>query len=658
MAAVDYRSLAEGIVQEVGGEENIASATHCATRLRLKLRDENKADQAAVEKLPGVITVMRAGGQFQVVVGNNVPTVYAELGKITELTGDETAGDGDAPRGNLLNRFIDLVSSIISPLIWPLAAAGLLKAFLSMATQFGWLDPESQTYVILAAAADALFYFLPLFLAVTAARRFKANQFTAMAIAGALVYPSIVALATAGAPVSFAGIPVVMMTYTSSVIPIIVAVWLQGYLERFLNKVLPSALRNFTTPLLTILVMVPLVLMTVGPVTTIAAQAISAGVNAAFGFAPWLAGAIMGGFWQVFVLFGLHWGLVPIMTNDLATQGYSLLTGPLLSAVLAQAAATLAVMIRTRSAARRQVAGPAALSGFLAGITEPGIYGVNLPLKRPFYFGIAGGAVGGAIASIGGSAANSFVFPSLLAIPAYTQVGSFTLQMIGTGVAVIIAFVLTLFFTSRESEPADTAVQPGQPVTAATATVATSGTTAASPAAGTPSGATSATAPLPTGTATATEVAGTVQVLAPVDGNAVALTEVPDKVFASGAMGKGVGIVPTDGHVYAPVSGTVKAAMKSGHAYGIKSPGGVEVLVHIGIDTVQLDGRGFTPAVTRGDHVQAGDLLAVVDLDVVAEAGYDPTVLVVVTNTAQLADVVPVAQGAVTHGLPAVTVQT
>ena len=656
MAAVDYRSLAEGIVQEVGGEENIASATHCATRLRLKLRDENKADQAAVEKLPGVITVMRAGGQFQVVVGNNVPTVYAELGKITELTGDETAGD--APRGNLLNRFIDLVSSIISPLIWPLAAAGLLKAFLSMATQFGWLDPEAQTYVILAAAADALFYFLPLFLAVTAARRFKANQFTAMAIAGALVYPSIVALATAGAPVSFAGVPVVMMTYTSSVIPIIVAVWLQGYLERFLNKVLPSALRNFTTPLLTILVMVPLVLMTVGPVTTIAAQAISAGVNAAFGFAPWLAGAILGGFWQVFVLFGLHWGLVPTMLNDLATQGYSLLTGPLLSAVLAQAAATLAVMIRTRNAARRQVAGPAALSGFLAGITEPAIYGVNLPLKRPFYFGIAGGAVGGAIAAIGGSAATSFVFPSLLAIPAYTQVGSFTLQMIGTGVAVIIAFVLTLFFTSRESEPADTAVQPGQPVTAATATVATSGTTAASPAAGTPSGATSATAPLPTGTATATEVAGTVQVLAPVDGNAVALTEVPDKVFASGAMGKGVGIVPTDGHVYAPVSGTVKAAMKSGHAYGIKSPGGVEVLVHIGIDTVQLDGRGFTPAVTRGDHVQAGELLAVVDLDVVAEAGYDPTVLVVVTNTAQLADVVPVAQGAVTHGLPAVTVQT
>ncbi|MFE7628882.1 beta-glucoside-specific PTS transporter subunit IIABC [Kocuria sp. NPDC057446] len=661
MAVVDYRSLAEGILQEVGGEENIVSATHCATRLRLKLRDESKADKAAIEKLPGVIAVMQAGGQYQVVIGDNVPHVHAELGKITKLTGDEASTGGDeAPGGNLFNRFINLISSIFLPILWPLAGAGLLKAFLSMATQFGWLNAESQTYVILAAAADSIFYFLPLFLAVTAARRFKTNQFTSMAIAGALVYPSIVELAAAGAPVAFAGLPVVMMSYTSSVIPIIVAVWLQGYLERFLNKILPAALRNFSTPLLTILVMVPLILMTVGPVTTYAAQAISSGVNATFGFAPWLAGAIMGGFWQVFVLFGLHWGFVPIMTNDLATQGYSLLTGPLLAAVLAQAAATLAVFFRTRNAARRQVAGPAALSGFLAGITEPGIYGVNLPLKKPFYFGIAGGVIGGAIAASGGSAANSFVFPSLLALPAFSTVGSFTLQLIGTGVAVVIAFSLTFLFGPRESAvpTADVQAQDTAALDPATddAPIA-SGSTHTSASTDTPAGATSATATLPTGTATATEIAGTVEVLSPVDGTAVALTEVPDKVFASEAMGKGLGIVPTDGHVYAPISGTVKAAMKSGHAYGIKSPGGIEVLVHIGIDTVQLNGRGFSPAVTRGDHVKAGDLLAVVDLDVVAEAGYDPTTLVVITNTAQLTDVVPVAQGTVTHGQPAVTVQ-
>jgi PTS system beta-glucosides-specific IIC component len=581
--------------------------------------------------------------------------VYAELGKITKLTAEDSPTDGaEGPKGSFLNRFIDLISSIFQPMVWPLAGAGLLKAFLSMATQFGWLNPESQTYVILAAAADALFYFLPLFLAVTAAKRFKTNQFTSMAIAGALVYPSIVALSAAGDPVSFAGLPVVMMNYTSSVIPILVAVWLQGYLERFLNKVLPSALRNFTTPLLTILIMVPLVLMTVGPVSTYAAQGISAGITALFGLAPWLAGALMGGFWQVFVLFGLHWGFVPILTNDLATQGYSLLTGPLMPAVLAQAAATLAVFFRTRNAARREVAGPGALSGFLAGITEPAIYAVNLPLKKPFYFGIAGGAIGGAIASSGGSAASSFVFPSLLALPAYSTVGNFSLLLIGTGSAVVIAFILTFFFGPREAAVPVEAVQPDETDVLAPVTRDASFASGSARHSATSDG---KVATLPAGTAAATEAAGTVEVLAPVNGRAVALTEVADKVFASQAMGKGLGIVPADGHVYAPISGTVKAAMKSGHAYGIKSDDGVEVLVHIGIDTVQLEGRGFSPAVTRGDQVQAGDLLAVVDLDVVAEAGYDPTVLMVITNTGQLTGVVPVAQGVVTHGQPAVTVE-
>jgi PTS system beta-glucosides-specific IIC component len=640
MASVDYRLLASDILEGVGGEKNIASATHCATRLRLKLRDESKADAAAIEQLSGVITVMKAGGQFQVVVGNNVPTVYAELGKITKLTGDDTGADDEpVAHGNLFNRFIDLISSIFSPVIWPLAAAGLLKAFLSMATQFGWLDPASQTNVILAATADAIFYFLPVFLAVTAAKRFKTNQFTSMAIGGALVYPSIVALAGQPEPVNFAGIPMVMMNYTSSVLPIIVAVWLQGYAERFLTRVLPSAIRNFTTPLLTLLVMVPLVLLTVGPVTTFASQGLSAGINAAFTFAPWLAGAVMGGFWQVFVLFGLHWGLVPGMLNELSTQGYSLLMGPLVAAVLSQAAATLAVLFRTRNKARRTVAGPAALSGFLAGITEPAIYGVNLPLKKPFYFGIAGGVVGGAIAAAGGSGASSFVFASLLALPAYASVGSFALQLVGTAVAVVIAFTLTFFFGPRE-EAAAAAADAGTPVPEAAS---------AAPAAALSGPASAA------GATTATQ-SGTVDVVAPVAGTVVALADVQDKVFASGAMGKGLGIIPTDGHIYSPITGTIKAAMKTGHAFGIKSDDGVEVLVHIGIDTVQLQGRGFEAAVTRGQDVRAGDLLAVVDLDVVAEAGYDTTTLVMVTNTAQLRSVDPVESGNLAQGDTAITV--
>jgi len=260
--------------------------------------------------------------------------------------------------------------------------------------------------------------------------------------------------------VSFFGIPLVMMSYASSVIPILVAVWIQGYLERALKKVLPSAIRNFSVPLITLLVMVPLVLITVGPVTTWIANGISAGINTVFTTLPWLAGALMGGFWQVFVLFGLHWGFVPLISNEIATEGYSLLLGPLFAAVFAQSAATLAVLLRTRNKARRAVAGPAAFSGILAGVTEPAIYGVNLPLKKPFYFGLVGGAVGGAIAAVGGSAASSFVFASLLSLSATTTIGSFPLQLLGSGVAFVIGFTLTWFFVDREHPSTDTDVDP------------------------------------------------------------------------------------------------------------------------------------------------------------------------------------------------------
>ena len=630
MSSVDYRSLAGDIVERVGGVQNISSATHCATRLRLRLKDEDKADKAAVEKLAGVITVMRAGGQFQVVIGNDVPQVYSELGKITG-TADSEAPAAPAS-GNLLNRFIDLVSSLIQPLLWPIAGAGLFKALLSLFTQIGWLDPTSQSYTVLAAAADSVFYFLPILLAVTASKRFLADQFTSMAIAGAMLYPSIIALNT-GEDVYFFGIPLVMMSYASSVIPILVAVWIQGYLERALRKALPSVIRNFTVPLLTLLVMVPLVLITVGPVTTWIANGISAGVNAVFTFAPWLAGGIMGGLWQVFVLFGLHWGFVPLMTNEIATEGYSLLIGPLFAAVFAQSAAALAVLLRTRNQARRAVAGPAAFSGFLAGVTEPAIYGVNLPLKRPFYFGLAGGAVGGAIAAAGGSAASAFVFPSILGLSATTTIGNFTLQVIGCGAAVIIGFTLTWFFVDREHPSAATDVDP---------TPESHGHKAVDEAAlggG--------------GTALLTR---TVELVAPVGGRVVALADVPDKVFASGALGQGVGLISTDARVLAPIEGTVVTAMASGHAYGIKSDQGVEVLVHIGIDTVQLDGKGFTPAVQRGQRVHPGDLLAEIDLKVINEAGYDPTTIVVVTNSAQLTSVEAAATGTVEQGRPVLTV--
>lgn len=636
---IDFAATARDIVRHVGGESNIKSYAHCATRLRFALRDASKADKSALEKTPGVLSIVQAGGQYQIVVGNEVPRVYAEIEKIIggakSASGGSPENDGaeeaTQQKQSILTRFIELISSLFLPVLWPLAGAGLLKAFISLATSLG-VPAEAQTTVILSAIADSIFYFLPIFLAVTSAKRFGTNMFTSMAIGASLVYPTIIEFAAAGAPVHFAGIPVLMMNYTSSVIPIIIAVWLQSYVEKFLNKVLPAALRNFMTPLLVLVVMVPFILMTVGPATTLAALAVSDGVNAIFEFAPWLAGAIMGGFWQVFVLFGLHWGLIPVMINDLSTQGYTLLGGPIPAAVLAQGAATLAVFIRTRSARRREVAGPSALSGILAGVTEPAIYGVNLPLKLPFYFGIAGGAVGGTIAALGGSANNAFVFPSLLGLPAYMEVGNFALQLIGCAVAVAIAFTLTFLFGSREQADdapvANAEVIPAPADDAGVLEPAGAATTAG-------------------GVAVATR---TVTAVAAVTGRAIALDQVPDKVFGSGVMGSGLGILPSDGRIVAPVSGTLVTAMASGHAYGIRSDEGVEVLVHVGIDTVRLEGAGFTPHVEKGQRVEAGQVLVDADLATIDAAGYDPTVIVVVTNTKKLTAVRPTVDTDVTAG--------
>ncbi|KQU07145.1 PTS beta-glucoside transporter subunit IIABC [Rhodococcus sp. Leaf7] len=619
MAIIDHKTLASDILEGVGGTSNVDSVIHCATRLRFKLRDSTRADTERIKALPGVLAVMKAGGQYQVVIGDDVPKVHAEIVKTngsastTKRTEAATESADWSPR-RLLNAFIEVVSSIFQPIVWPLAGAGLFKALLSLVLQFGWLDATSQTYVILAAAADSIFYFLPIFLGYTAANRFGANKFTSMVIAGALVYPSIVELNASGESVQFFSIPVTMFNYTSSVIPIIVAVLIQSWLEKLSMRTVPKMMRNFVTPMVSIIVMLPLILLTVGPVTSFLANALSTGVSNVFDFAPWLAGGVMGGLWQVFVLFGLHWGFVPTMLNDIAVNGSSVLLGTLLSAVLAQAAATAAVFLRTRSAARRGVAGPAAVSGFIAGVTEPAIYGVNLPLKKPFLFGIAGGAVGGAIAASGGSAATSFVFPSLLALSALTTVGSLALQIVGIVLAVIISFTLTFLFVDRESVD-----ELGESITPA-------------------------------------EEVASVHIVAPVDGTIVALADVPDRVFSSGVLGQGFGVIPSEGVVRAPISGTVITVMKTGHAYGIRSSDGVEVLVHIGIDTVRMNGEGFVPSVARGDVVTVGEIIAEFDVDAVRAAGFDPMTLVVVTNSKQIASIEPISSGAVSHGTPAVAI--
>lgn len=600
-----YDITAEEVLRGVGGVENVISVTHCATRLRFALKDRDKADKSAVEATRGVITVVEAGGQFQVVIGNTVPKVYESIAARGASTGEGGSS------GGFLARAIDLITSIFTPFLWVLAATGLLKALLAVAVQFSEGFGATPTYAILFATSDAIFQFLPVLLAVTAAKRFKANQFTAIAIASALIYSatlpvialadagevSLLAFSESGEQLTFLGVPVIMVSYLSAVIPTILAVYFQSHVERLFDRIIPEALRNFATPMLTLLIVVPLTFLAIGPATTWLGDGISSGINWLWGLTPIIGGLLMGALWQVFVIFGVHWGFVPLITQDLVTQGYSIITGPLFAAVLAQSGATAAVFLKTRNRELKEVSGTATVSAFLAGVTEPAIYGVTLRLKRPFVFACIGGAIGGAIAAAGGSAAEGFVLPGAITLTATLGIGNFTLQLIGTGLAILIAFVLTFVFGFKDL-PAD-----GAPAASGDVEAAASAT----PGDGAP-----------------------LAVLAPAGGRVVPLAEVPDKVFSSGAIGSGAAVLPEDGRITAPISGELITAMP--HAFGIRSDDGVEILVHVGIDTVKLDGEHFEAAVSQGQRVAAGDLLTTVDLTAVRAAGYDPITVVLVTT--------------------------
>ena len=630
MPGTDYAALAPDLLTRVGGAGNVRALSHCATRLRFALKDESKAATDAIKNTGGVVTVVQSGGQYQVVIGNDVPEVYAELMKLLPDLADDSDDDPASGR-NLLDAFIALISGIFSPMLWTLAGTGLFKAFTAMFASFGWLSQTSDTYTVLYAASDAFMNFLPLVLAVTAARHFKANQFTSMAIAGALVYPSVVAM-NDGAPHTFFGIPLVVMSYTSSVLPIIVAVWVQSYIERACMRLVPSSFRNFMTPWITVLIMVPLTLLTIGPATTLIADGIASSVQWLFATVPLIGGIVIGGFWQVFVMFGLHWGLVPIMTQEITTNGYSLIYGPIEAAVLAQAAATAAVMLRTRDKRTRELAGPASLSGFLAGVTEPAIYGGNLPRKLPFYFGIVGGAIGGALGALaGGRVGQAGIFPSLIGLPAYLlDTPNVALWLIGVILAVVISFTLTFFFGVRDEDttgsagPAD-AVEGAQTAGGADNQTQTTGPEPATAPDGDEGDGKTAGRP---------GAPADISVVSPIAGRVIDLQEVPDPVFSSGVMGEGAGIVPADGTVVAPITGDVVVATDTGHAFGIKSDDDVEILVHVGIDTVTMKGDGFTAAVVKGQRVQAGDVLVHVDLERIKAAGYSPITVLLVTNAA------------------------
>ena len=587
-------ALAKQLLKLVGGKQNINQVWHCATRLRFTLKDQNKVPKEKVEALDGVITVVEASGQFQVVIGNNVSDVYQEVVKLEPSLSDGTEGPATVTHEKMtfkraFNGLLTFISGVFTPFLGAMAGAGILKGLLSLAVVLGWLTTKSGAYQIWWAAADGIFYFLPLALAFTAAKQLKVNQFVAMAIAAAMVYPNIVALV--GKPsIDFFGIPVVAANYTATVLPILLVVVVQKFLEPFFNKIWHESVRNILAPLCLLVVIVPLTMLVVGPVSSILSNGLATAIVSLNKSVPVLAGMILGGFWQVFVIFGVHWALVPVMMNNIALYGTDPMMPILLPAVLAQAGAAFAVFLKARDAKMKSLAGSSTITA-LFGITEPTIYGITLKLKKPFYCACVAGAVGGIIVAMSGAGANVASLASVLSLPTYLGKG-FGVSVIGDVVAFVLGVGLTLAFGGINAPAKNQAA--------------------------------------------AEVVADHAETLAaPVKGTLVALSDVPDEVFASGTMGQGIAIEPEENVVKSPVAGTVSLVYPTGHAIGITSDKGAEILIHIGIDTVNLKGKHFKALIEQGQKVTVGTPLVEFDYQAIQAAGYAPTVMMIVTNSDQ-----------------------
>lgn len=625
--AIDYRITARELVKELGGDSNITNVTHCATRLRFILKDESIVDSGKVTKIPGVITTVQAGGQYQVVIGNHVKDAFDFVMEL--ITVDETQTGQSGNKVGAFSRIVDIISSIFAPFLYTLAACGILQGILGILVALNAIDTAGGTYQILNFVSWTAFTFLPVLIAITASKKFGMNTYAAVVIACALVCPDYISMVNAGEPVYFLGMRVQLLSYTSSVIPIILAIWVASYVQKFFDKHLPIVVRNLFSPMFTITIMVPLTLLAFGPVGNTIGGAIGGAYNFLYGLSPIVAGVIVGGLWEVLVIFGVHWGITPVTVGNYAALGYDTFTGLQASAVFAQAGAALGVFLKTKDKDMKGVSLSAAVTG-LFGITEPAIYGVNLRLKKPMICGCVAGAVAGGVA--GGMHAVSWGYnmPGIATIPAYFKAGHMS-EFIGFLISIVIAFVLGIVLTwvvgFQEDAAEETAVAESEKQTAGASNAALTGTPTSGISDTASAGKQDANA---AGTATDGKKA-VFEIGSPADGTVIPVSQVNDEVFASGGMGDGVGIIASEGKIYVPFDAAVAAVFPTGHAVGLVA-NGMETLIHIGINTVELEGKGFKAHVKQGDTVKKGDLLVTFEKDMIEKAGYDSTVIFIITD--------------------------
>lgn len=602
---MSFKNLAASILEKIGGYENVSSVGHCATRLRFNLKDDQKADMEAIKKINGVVGVVNQGGQFQVIVGNDVKNVHKELVALGDFDGSSHTQETSEKKG-IIVKVLDTIAGSFFPIIPALAGAGMLKAVLALCIAFKWISIESETYQFLNFIGDAAFYFLPVLLAASAAKKFNVNQYMAMAIGAILVHPTFITLTnlakTEGTDLHFLGINVPLVSYVSSVIPILLGIWFMSYVEPFMERIVPSSLRTIIAPLLTLIVVAPITLIAIGPLGNYLGILLGMGINVLNVHVSWLVPTVMGTFTPFLVMAGMHYGIIPIGINMLATKGYDTVAGPgMMVSNIAEGAASLAVALRTKNKDIKQLATSAGITA-VVGITEPAMYGISLRFKRPLIAAMIGGGAGGLFLGIMGVARYAQVSPGIFSLPSYIGADGFTnliYAVIGCAIAFVTAFVVS--YILGIDEPIEE-LQENSIVTNK-------------------------------------EVHSNNVLYSPIKGEAVELKEVNDVVFSEGVLGKGVAIIPAEGKVFAPIDGTVTAFFETHHAVGVTGVNGSEILIHVGIDTVKLNGRFYTPKVSKGQNVKKGDLLLEFDIEGIKSEGYEIITPFIVTNTSEYSDV-------------------
>ncbi|MDS0526026.1 beta-glucoside-specific PTS transporter subunit IIABC [Clostridium sp. SHJSY1] len=610
---MNYSIVAKKILEKLGGESNVNSVMHCMTRLRFTLKDESIINDEEVKNIKGVMGIMKKGGQYQVIIGNDVSTCYKEILKLGNFSDVSKVSEKPSEKQNIITKILDVVSGSMSATMPAIVGAGMIKVLVVILTTIGILSTDSQAYTILYALGDATFYFLPMLLVISTSKKFNINPYTLGAVVSVMVYPDFVKLLAAGDKVSFLGLPVTSASYGYSVIPIIMMAWIMSYIEKLVDKITPAFTKNFLKPMLILLIAMPIAIIAIGPLGYLVGEGLSTAMYAIQAKAGWLALPLMAAFMPLLVMTGMHWAFVPIALAAITNTGFeTLFIVAMLPSNLAQGASALAVTLKSKNKDLKQVASAASISALLAGVTEPAMYGVTLKYKKPLIASMIASGLAGLYGGIVSLKVYVYATPALVSIVQFINPeggSNFINAIITAAIAIVGAFVLTWIIGFDDPANEEEEILEKDEIVEKEIAL------------------------------DKTEAKRENLIFAPIEGRAVSLSQVNDITFSEEIMGKGAAIIPSVGKAVSPVNGVISALFETKHAIGITSENGEEILIHIGLDTVKLGGKHFEAFVKNGDKVKIGDLLVTFDIEAIKNEGYEVITPVLVTNVNDYNDI-------------------